>query len=50
MKALGTDVVLIDPQFAPKILAKPDAGKHGERHRGGIHQPAALTCFGASPS
>ncbi len=25
MKALGTDVVLIDPQFAPKILAKPDA-------------------------
>jgi hypothetical protein len=25
MKALGTDVVLIDPQFAPKVLAKPDA-------------------------
>src|SRR5215470_10609492 len=25
MKALGVDVVLIDPQFAPKVLAKPDA-------------------------
>jgi acyl-CoA thioesterase I len=25
MKTLGTDVVLIDPQFAPKVLAKPDA-------------------------
>jgi lysophospholipase L1-like esterase len=25
MKALGTDVVLIDPQFAPKVLARPDA-------------------------
>src|SRR5215467_2290082 len=25
MKVLGTDVVLIDPQFAPKVVAKPDA-------------------------
>jgi acyl-CoA thioesterase-1 len=25
MKVLGTDVVLIDPQFAPKVIAKPDA-------------------------
>jgi lysophospholipase L1-like esterase len=25
MKALGVDVVLIDPQFAPKVLARPDA-------------------------
>jgi acyl-CoA thioesterase I len=25
IKALGADVVLIDPQFAPKVLAKPDA-------------------------
>ena len=25
MKASGADVVLIDPQFAPKVLAKPDA-------------------------
>ena len=25
MKALGADVVLIDPQFAPKVTAKPDA-------------------------
>lgn len=25
MKAFGADVVLIDPQFAPKVLAKPDA-------------------------
>ncbi|HWM83914.1 MAG TPA: SGNH/GDSL hydrolase family protein [Pseudolabrys sp.] len=25
MKSLGADVVLIDPQFAPKVLAKPDA-------------------------
>ena len=25
MKAVGADVVLIDPQFAPKVLAKPDA-------------------------
>jgi len=26
MKALGVDVVLIDAQFAPKVLAKPDVG------------------------
>jgi acyl-CoA thioesterase I len=25
MKALGADVVLIDPQFAPKVIVKPDA-------------------------
>jgi hypothetical protein len=25
LKAIDTDVVLIDPQFAPKVLAKPDA-------------------------
>ncbi len=25
MKVLGADVVLIDPQFAPKVLVKPDA-------------------------
>lgn len=25
MKALGTDVVVIDPQFAPKVIAKSDA-------------------------
>ena len=25
LKAAGADVVLIDPQFAPKVLAKPDA-------------------------
>jgi acyl-CoA thioesterase-1 len=25
MKVLGADVVLIDPQFAPKVIAKPDA-------------------------
>ena len=25
MKALGADVVMIDPQFAPKVIAKPDA-------------------------
>jgi acyl-CoA thioesterase I len=25
MKALGADVVLIDPQFAPKVIAKSDA-------------------------
>jgi acyl-CoA thioesterase I len=25
MKALGADVVLIDPQFAPKVIAKPEA-------------------------
>jgi acyl-CoA thioesterase-1 len=24
MKAIGADVILIDPQFAPKVLAKPD--------------------------
>jgi acyl-CoA thioesterase-1 len=24
MKAIGADVVLIDPQFAPRVLAKPD--------------------------
>jgi acyl-CoA thioesterase I len=26
IKALGADVVLIDPQFAPKVIAKADAG------------------------
>jgi acyl-CoA thioesterase I len=25
LKAIGADVVLIDPQFAPKVIAKPDA-------------------------
>lgn len=25
LKTAGTDVILIDPQFAPKVLAKPDA-------------------------
>jgi len=25
LKALGIDVVMIDPQYAPKVLAKPDA-------------------------
>ena len=24
MKAIGADVVLIDPQFAPKVIAKPE--------------------------
>jgi acyl-CoA thioesterase I len=24
MKAVGADVVLIDPQFAPKVIAKPE--------------------------
>jgi lysophospholipase L1-like esterase len=27
IKLLGADVVLIDPQFAPKVIAKPDAEK-----------------------
>jgi acyl-CoA thioesterase-1 len=26
IKAMGSDVVLINPQFAPKVLAKPDIG------------------------
>ena len=26
IRATGADVVLIDPQFAPKVIAKPDAG------------------------
>src|SRR5207253_2566607 len=25
MKKIGADVILIDPQFAPKVVAKPDA-------------------------
>src|SRR4029079_13812602 len=25
IRAIGADVVLIDPQFAPKVIAKPDA-------------------------
>ena len=25
IRATGADVVLIDPQFAPKVIAKPDA-------------------------
>ena len=27
IRAIGADVVLIDPQFAPKVIAKPDAGR-----------------------
>lgn len=27
IRAIGADVVLIDPQFAPKVIAKPDAEK-----------------------
>jgi len=27
IRATGADVVLIDPQFAPKVIAKPEAGK-----------------------
>jgi acyl-CoA thioesterase-1 len=27
IKALGADIVLIDPQFAPKVIAKPEAEK-----------------------
>ena len=26
-RAIGSDVVLIDPQFAPKVIAKPQVGK-----------------------
>ena len=33
LKANGADVIIVDPQFAPKILAKPDA-EHGRRHHG----------------
>ena len=25
IRAIGADVVLIDPQFAPKVIAKPEA-------------------------
>jgi lysophospholipase L1-like esterase len=27
IRATGADIVLIDPQFAPKVIAKPDAGR-----------------------
>jgi lysophospholipase L1-like esterase len=27
IRATGADIVLIDPQFAPKVIAKPEAGK-----------------------
>jgi hypothetical protein len=27
IRAVGADVVLIDPQFAPKVIAKPEAEK-----------------------
>ena len=30
MKAIGADVVLIDPQFAPKVLAKPEIEDMGD--------------------
>jgi acyl-CoA thioesterase-1 len=44
MKAVGADVVMIDPQFAPKVLAKPDAEDM-------VHLiAAAATARGASPS
>ncbi len=26
IRAIGADVVLIDPQFAPKVIVKPEAG------------------------
>ena len=33
IRAIGADVVLIDPQFAPKVIAKPEAGHHGRADR-----------------
>ena len=27
IRATGADIVLIDPQYAPKVIAKPEAGK-----------------------
>ena len=50
MKALGADVVLIDPQFAPKVIVQARRRRHGERDRCGSDAGAASTCFRASPS
>ena len=42
LKASGTDVILIDPQFAPKILAKADIGHRSTSSR----QPRATAEVG----
>ena len=34
LKASGAEVILINPQYAPKILAKPDIGHVRRRHHG----------------
>ena len=33
VRAIGADVVLIDPQFAPKVISKPEARVHGRADR-----------------
>jgi len=50
MKAIGADVALIDPQFAPKVIAKPDienmveliAAAAREQHVGLFHRFALM--------
>ena len=48
MKASGADVVLIDPQFAPKVLAKKDAEDDGRSARDHGEDAAMSTCSAAS--
>jgi acyl-CoA thioesterase I len=52
MKAIGADVVLIDPQFAPKVIVKPDVEEMVElisaaarqEHVGLFHRFAPMPC------
>ena len=40
IKAAGAEVILIDPQYAPRVLAKPNIDAH--RHRGEIRERRPL--------
>ena len=46
IRAIGADVVLIDPQFAPKVIAKPEAAAHGRADR---HHREAGRCRSVPP-
>ena len=46
LKATGADVVLIDPQYAPRVIAKPTCRGHGVAHR---HHGEGRACRRLSP-
>ena len=48
IKAIGADVVLIDPQFAPKVIVKSDAEEMVDLISAAAKQVGS-TCFRALP-